>query len=129
PPYLSRLPADRARPGARWRARRGLAARTPALPPRVERAWRLRRRRRARRVGQARRVGGRRRSDGGAARAPLSGGTMNTPREAPVLRCNPDQLRTLFLFEALTAEQLRWLCDRGRIESFEPGYVLREGDP
>jgi len=48
---------------------------------------------------------------------------------APLNRCNPDELRSLFLFEALNPDQLKWLCERGRIESYEPGYVLREGEP
>jgi len=45
------------------------------------------------------------------------------------LRCNPDELRTLFLFEALSSEQLKWLCERGHVESFEPGFVTHEGEP
>jgi signal transduction histidine kinase len=45
------------------------------------------------------------------------------------LSCSIDELRTLFLFEKLTDEQLTWLCERGRVELHEPGYVLREGDP
>jgi signal transduction histidine kinase len=43
--------------------------------------------------------------------------------------CDIDELRTLFLFEKLTDEQLRWLCAHGYVESHEPGYVLREGEP
>jgi signal transduction histidine kinase len=43
--------------------------------------------------------------------------------------CSIDELRTLFLFEKLTDEQLSWLCERGRVERHEPGYVLREGEP
>ena len=54
---------------------------------------------------------------------------MTTPREAPPVRCGPDELRSLFLFEHLTPEQLQWLCERGRIERAEPGYLTREGDP
>lgn len=54
---------------------------------------------------------------------------MTTPREAPLARCNPDELRTLFLFEHLTDEQLRWLCERGHVERVQPGYLTREGDP
>jgi signal transduction histidine kinase len=46
-----------------------------------------------------------------------------------VLRCGPDELRQLFLFEKLTDEQLRWLCNHGHVETFEPGWVYREGDP
>jgi signal transduction histidine kinase len=43
--------------------------------------------------------------------------------------CLPDELRTLFLFEALSDEQLQVLCDHGHIQSFEPGPVCTEGDP
>jgi signal transduction histidine kinase len=43
--------------------------------------------------------------------------------------CLPDELRTLFLFEALSDEQLKMLCDNGHIETFEPGPVVVEGDP
>ncbi|MBF6329165.1 ATP-binding protein [Nocardia transvalensis] len=45
------------------------------------------------------------------------------------LICDPDELRTLFLFEKLDDEQLAWLCRDGRVEEFEPGLVYREGDP
>ncbi len=45
------------------------------------------------------------------------------------LPCDIDELRTLFLFEKLTEEQLDWLCRRGRIERHEPGVVFREGEP
>jgi signal transduction histidine kinase len=43
--------------------------------------------------------------------------------------CDPNELRSLFLFEKLTDEQLGWLCERGRIELHEPGFVIRQGDP
>jgi signal transduction histidine kinase len=43
--------------------------------------------------------------------------------------CDAAELRTLFLFEKLTDEQLDWLCERGHVEYHEPGYVLREGEP
>jgi signal transduction histidine kinase len=43
--------------------------------------------------------------------------------------CSPDELRTLFLFEKLSGEQLDWLCERGRVETFEPGPIYTEGDP
>jgi signal transduction histidine kinase len=43
--------------------------------------------------------------------------------------CLPDELRTLFLFEALSDAQLQMLCDNGHIQSFEPGPVCIEGDP
>jgi len=43
--------------------------------------------------------------------------------------CQPDELRSLFLFEKLTPDQLTWLCREGRVETFEPGPVYTEGDP
>ncbi len=43
--------------------------------------------------------------------------------------CSPDELRTLFLFEKLTDDQLDWLCQRGRVENFPAGPVYTEGDP
>jgi signal transduction histidine kinase len=45
------------------------------------------------------------------------------------LPCDIDELRTLFLFEKLSDEQLAWLCEHGHIEQHEPGYVIREGEP
>ena len=50
-----------------------------------------------------------------------------TPAQAP-LRCSPDELRTLFLFEKLSDDQLAWLCSNGWIKEFEPGPVYTEGD-
>ncbi len=44
-------------------------------------------------------------------------------------QCVPDELRTLFLFEALTDEQLQTLCENGHIAVFEPGPIVTEGDP
>ena len=43
--------------------------------------------------------------------------------------CRADELRTLFLFEGLTDEQLAWLCREGHIEQFEAGPVFAEGEP
>jgi signal transduction histidine kinase len=43
--------------------------------------------------------------------------------------CSADDLRTLFLFEGLTGEQLAWLCREGHIEQFEAGPVFAEGEP
>jgi signal transduction histidine kinase len=40
-----------------------------------------------------------------------------------------DELRTLFLFEALTNEQLDWLADRGWVAEAPAGDILTEGDP
>ncbi|MGH8960041.1 MAG: ATP-binding protein [Jatrophihabitantaceae bacterium] len=48
---------------------------------------------------------------------------------AEQLVCDIDELRTLFLFEELTDEQLGWLCEHGHVELHEPGLVIREGDP
>ena len=31
--------------------------------------------------------------------------------------CDPEELRTLFLFEKLSDEQLEWLCVEGHVES------------
>jgi signal transduction histidine kinase len=49
------------------------------------------------------------------------------PPEA--LTCDVDELRTLFLFEKLTDDQLRWLCERGEVALVEPGLVFAEGSP
>jgi signal transduction histidine kinase len=54
-----------------------------------------------------------------------SGEEPNTAGE----KCLPDELRTLFLFEALTDEQLETLCESGHIATFEPGPVCTEGEP
>ena len=43
--------------------------------------------------------------------------------------CTADELRSLFLFEKLTDEQLTWLCERGRVEVIPPGQVYTEGSP
>jgi signal transduction histidine kinase len=40
-----------------------------------------------------------------------------------------DELRTLFLFEALTDEQLDWLADRGWVAGVPAGDILVEGAP
>ncbi len=44
------------------------------------------------------------------------------------LPCDIDELRTLFLFEKLSDEQLTWLCEKGTVERHEAGLVFREGD-
>jgi signal transduction histidine kinase len=46
-----------------------------------------------------------------------------------ITRCDPDELRTLFLFEKLNDAQLRQLCEAGRVEVLPPGPVFAEGDP
>jgi signal transduction histidine kinase len=43
--------------------------------------------------------------------------------------CSVDELRTLFLFEKLSEDQLQWLCERGRVELIEAGPVYAEGAP
>jgi signal transduction histidine kinase len=54
---------------------------------------------------------------------------VSTPPDATHRPCNRDELRSLFLFESLSDEQLDWLCARGHVETAEPGYLYREGDP
>ena len=43
--------------------------------------------------------------------------------------CNPEELRTLFLFEKLTDDQLAWLCGQGHVEQVGPGPLYAEGQP
>ena len=43
--------------------------------------------------------------------------------------CDPAELRTLFLFEKLTDDQLERLCHEGHVELIEPGTVFTEGAP
>jgi len=50
------------------------------------------------------------------------------PREV-CPNCDPAELRTLFLFEKLTDEQLQRLCVEGHVEMIQPGLVYTEGDP
>jgi signal transduction histidine kinase len=52
------------------------------------------------------------------------------PSQAPeTLPCSVDELRTLFLFEKLTDDQLQWLCERGHTELIQPGPLYAEGAP
>jgi len=44
-------------------------------------------------------------------------------------KCLPDELRTLFLFEKLSDEQLATLCEHGHIATYEPGPICIEGEP
>src|SRR4051794_38795579 len=44
------------------------------------------------------------------------------------LTCDMAELRTLFLFEKLSDEQLLWLCEHGSVERHEQGYVFHEGE-
>jgi signal transduction histidine kinase len=49
---------------------------------------------------------------------------------APVERLPIEELRTLFLFEALSGDQLAWLHEHARVERFAAGSVVTaEGDP
>jgi signal transduction histidine kinase len=52
---------------------------------------------------------------------------MTVPAES--LSCSPGELRTLFLFEKLTDDQLQWLCERGHVELIPTGPVYAEGSP
>jgi signal transduction histidine kinase len=45
------------------------------------------------------------------------------------LPCDRDELRSLFLFEKLSDEQLDWLCNAGHVIIVEPGLIYRQGDP
>jgi signal transduction histidine kinase len=45
------------------------------------------------------------------------------------LTCSPDELRSLFLFEKLSDDQLNWLCREGHVITLEPGVVYHQGDP
>ncbi|GAA3787506.1 ATP-binding protein [Streptomyces chiangmaiensis] len=45
------------------------------------------------------------------------------------MTCDKGELRTLFLFEKLTDDQLARLCREGRVELYEPGPVYTEGEP
>jgi signal transduction histidine kinase len=45
------------------------------------------------------------------------------------MACSPEELRTLFLFEKLTDEQLAWLCSHGHVELIPPGQVYTQGEP
>ena len=61
----------------------------------------------------------------------MSADVTATGAAAPVepLPCKADELRTLFLFEKLTDDQLSWLCERGHAELIGPGPVYAEGEP
>ncbi len=52
-----------------------------------------------------------------------------TAKPASPATCSIDELRTLFLFEKLTDEQLGWLCQHGRVEVVDQGLAYAEGDP
>jgi signal transduction histidine kinase len=52
-----------------------------------------------------------------------------TATESRPMPCEPDELRSLFLFEALSDEQLAVLCSNGHIQHYEPGPICVEGEP
>jgi len=43
--------------------------------------------------------------------------------------CDIAELKTLFLFEKLTGEQLDWICEHSDTIQVEPGQVYAEGEP
>ncbi len=51
------------------------------------------------------------------------------PAEPQQLSCSVEELRSLFLFEKLSEDQLQWLCERGHVQRYEPGTVYAEGSP
>jgi signal transduction histidine kinase len=51
------------------------------------------------------------------------------PREVISVVCDPQELRSLFLFEELDDSQLARLCEEGHVEEIGPGSVYAEGDP
>jgi signal transduction histidine kinase len=55
--------------------------------------------------------------------------TAVEPVRGEALVCSIDDLRGLFLFEKLSDEQLRWLCERGSVLAYPPGRVYAEGEP
>jgi signal transduction histidine kinase len=44
-------------------------------------------------------------------------------------KCTATELRSLFLFEKLSDDQLAWLCRAGRVQVVDPGLVYAEGEP
>jgi signal transduction histidine kinase len=56
----------------------------------------------------------------------MAEGDAPAPTIAP---CDISELRTLFLFEQLDDEKLKWLCEHGQVETFEPGFLFHEGEP
>jgi signal transduction histidine kinase len=54
--------------------------------------------------------------------------TTAEPVPGEALACSIDDLRSLFLFEKLSDDQLTWLCERGSVVAFPPGQVYAEGE-
>ena len=109
------------------RAPARLGPRPRPLPPGVQRPGRVRRRRRPRRLGQTGRLRRRRGRHGRHPGPPLPlEQQMSMPHRRPRTSC-----ATLFLFEALTDEQLDWLAGSGDVvESTPPAPTsFAEGEP
>jgi signal transduction histidine kinase len=54
---------------------------------------------------------------------------MAVSERAEPQRLTIDELRTLFLFESLTSEQLGWLAREGYVVAVDDGLVFSEGEP
>jgi len=68
-------------------------------------------------------------TDAAAEQAQQDQNNEHEREQAHELPCSPEELRTLFLFEKLSDEQLTWLCGHGHVESVEPGPLYAEGEP
>src|SRR5690349_14019866 len=107
--------------------------------PGVQCSRHLRRRRRPGQLGQTGGLGGRRGRDGRHAGPSLPGGTVMSDIDAAEAielepcepgRLSPAELRTLFLFEKLTDDQLTWIAEHGCVQHVAAGQlVLTEGEP
>src|SRR4051794_3301030 len=107
--------------------------------PGVQCSRHLRRRRRPGQLGETGGLGGRRGRDGRHAGPSLSRGAVKTDTEAVEVielgPCEPGkltiaELRSLFLFEKLTDEQLTWIAEHGCAQHAVAGQlVLAEGAP
>jgi signal transduction histidine kinase len=53
---------------------------------------------------------------------------MSDPDVQQPSACQPEELRTLFLFEKLSDSQLATLCQEGSVQVIQPGRVFTEGD-
>ena len=45
------------------------------------------------------------------------------------MNCDPSELRTLFLFDKLSPDQIAELCRLGQVREFPPGPVYQQGEP
>ncbi|MEO5833517.1 MAG: ATP-binding protein [Nakamurella sp.] len=60
---------------------------------------------------------------------PETSHTVGSAPGAAAERIDLDDLRSVFLFQALTDEQLGWLCARGHVARQPAGRVYAEGEP